>query len=185
MASYRKLLPGDARQLVRHLLALSPDERRLRFQGGVSDLTIERHGRRLDWFRAVVIGYFVDGRLRGAAELVFERSLCPREAELAVTVETPWQGRGVGTELTRRAITIARNRGAGRLTMLCLVENRPMRRIARKLDSALHFEGGAIEADLGLRRATPWTVFEELIQDGAGGLTAVTDGLLAPRPDAA
>src|SRR3954465_15816574 len=105
MACIRKLLPAEAAQLVRHLLALTPPERRMRFQGAVSDYAIERRVRRLDWFRTVVVGYVVAGRLRGVAEVCFERSLWPREAEIAVTVETPWQGRGVGTALTRRAVT--------------------------------------------------------------------------------
>ncbi len=178
MASTRKLVPAEVWQVSRHLLALTPDERRLRFQGGLADAAIERYCRRIDWFRTVAIGYFVDGRLRGVAELVLERSLWPRAGELAVTVETAWQGRGVGTELTRRAVTVARNRGARRLMMLCLIENRRMRRIATKLDGALRFDGGAVAADLGLTRATPWTVLEELALDGAGGLSAVNDRLL-------
>jgi RimJ/RimL family protein N-acetyltransferase len=185
MATYRKLLPTEVAQLRRHLLRLTPDERRMRFQGGVADASIERLCGQIDWFRTVVVGHFVDGRLRGAAHSVLDRSLCPHAVEVAVTVETAWQGRGVGTELTRRAITTARNRGAQRLIMLCLVENRPMRQIARKLESALHFEGGTIEADLGLRRATPWTLLEELVQDGAGGWTAAADRLLTPPPAAA
>jgi RimJ/RimL family protein N-acetyltransferase len=185
MAVYRKLLPTEATPLRRHLLRLTADERRMRFQGGVADLSIERLCAQLDWFRTVVVGYVVDGRLRGAAQLGFDRFLCPHTVEVAVTVETPWQGRGVGTELIRRAVTIARNRGTRRLFMLCLVENRRMREIARKLQSALHVESGTIEADLGLRRATPWTLLEELVQDGAGGWSAAADRLMAPPPTAA
>ena len=103
MGSYRKLAPAEVGQLIRHLSALAPDERRMRFQGAVSLIAIERHCRRIDWFRTVVIGFFVDGRLRGAAELVLDRALVPRDAEIAVTVEAPWQGSGVGTELVRRS----------------------------------------------------------------------------------
>jgi len=180
MALYRKLLPPEAAQLRRHLLRLTPDERRMRFQGAVADRSIELLCRQLDWFRTVVVGYFVDGKLRGVAQLAFDRSLCPRAVEVAVTVETAWQGAGVGTELARRAVVIARNRGTRRLIMLCLVENRPMRQIARKLAGALHFEGGTVEADLGLRQATAWTLLEELVQDGAAGWNAAADQLLAP-----
>jgi len=185
MASYRKLLPTEVAQLRRHLLQLTRDERRMRFQGGVADLSIERLCGQLDWFRTVVVGYFVEGRLRGAAQLAFDRSLFPRLVEVAVTVETSWQGGGVGTELTRRAVTIARNRGAERLVMLCLVENRPMRRIARRLESALHVEGNTVEADLGLRQATPWTVLEELVLDATTGWSVAADRLLAPPTAAA
>jgi GNAT superfamily N-acetyltransferase len=179
MASYRKLLPTEAAQLRRHLLRLTPEERWLRFQGGVADAGIERLCSRIDWSATVAIGYFVDGRLRGVAQAMFDTGVCPQAVEVAVTVETAWQNRGVGTELTRRAVTVARNRGAKHLVMLCLVGNQRMRQIARKLDGALVFGGGGtIAADLGLRRATPWTLLEELVQDGAGGWSAVADRLL-------
>lgn len=175
MACIRKLLPTEAGQLIRHLLALTPSERRMRFQGAVSDYAIERRVRRLDWFRTVAVGYVVAGRLRGVAEVCFERSLWPREAEIAVTVETQWQGRGIGTALTRRAVTIARNRGAAHVSLLCLAENARMRRIARRLAGALRFDGGTVAADLGLSPSTPLSWLEELVQDGAGGWDAVTD----------
>jgi RimJ/RimL family protein N-acetyltransferase len=182
MADFRKLWPADLGALQRHLLALRPDERRLRFHGSASDLAIERYCRRIDWFRLVAVGYFVDGRLRGVAQVMVERPLCPRAGELAVTVETPWQRHGVGTELVRRAVTLARNRGLERLVMTCLVENQPMRRILRRLGAAQRFEGAAVMADLDLNRATPFTLFEELLADGAGGLAAVHDRLWAPAP---
>ena len=172
MAGYRKLLPSEAGRLRRHLLRLTPEERRMRFHAALADAAIDRLCDRIDWFRTILIGYFVEGRLRGVAQLVFDRTLCPRTVEVAVTVERPWQGRGVGTELTRRAVTIARNRGAERQIMFCLVENLPMRRIARKLDSALAFDGGNLAADLGLRGATPWSLLEEVVQDGTGSWLA-------------
>lgn len=177
--TYRKLLPTDAGRLRDHLLALTADERRMRFHGQVADSVIDRHCAGLDWFRTVVVGCFVDGRLHGAAEIAFDRSLWPSSAEVAVTVEAPWQGRGIGTELTRRAVTVARNRGAYRLIMLCLIENLRMRMIARKLRSALNFEDGTVEADLDLRGATPWTLFEELFQDGTAGWMAMTERFAA------
>ena len=63
--------------------------------------------------------------------------------------------------------------------MLCLIENQPMRRIARKLTDALRFEGGAIAADLGLAAATPLSVLEEIVLDGAAGWTAAGERWLA------
>lgn len=177
---YRKLLPTEADLLRRHLLALTPGERRLRFQGGMADEAIERHVARTDWFRTVVTGCFVDGVLRGAAECVLDRSLRPQAAELAITVQTPWQHQGIGTELTRRAVMCARNRGVGHAVMLCLVENLPMRRIAQRLDGALDFEEGVIAADVGVRPATAWSLMEELVQDGTGLGAAMAGRLLTP-----
>jgi RimJ/RimL family protein N-acetyltransferase len=180
MGRYRKLLPTEADALRRHLLRLSREERRLRFHGAISDSAIELLCRQIDWFQTVVTGYFVDGVLRGVSQIVLDRSLGPRSAELAVTVETPWQGSGIGLELARRAMTIARNRGARRLVMLYLAENQPMRHIARHLHGALHADGTTVQADLGLGAATPWSLFEELMLDGTGTWLAAADQLLAP-----
>ncbi len=180
MTSYRKLLPTEAGQLLRHLLALTPVERRMRFQGAVSDDAIASYVRRIDWFRTMAIGYFVDGRLRGVAELVAERAVSPRAGEIAVTVETQWQGSGVGTALIQRIVTAARNRLLRRVTMTCLIENQPMRHIADKFNGARHFAGPALMVDLDLADATPWTMAEELVQDTVGGLAAINDRLLAP-----
>ena len=57
------------------------------------------HVKKLDWMRVHMIGSFQGGKLRGLAELAFERLWMPREADLAVTVETPWRQRGVATQL--------------------------------------------------------------------------------------
>ncbi|MEJ0070138.1 MAG: hypothetical protein WDO24_17055 [Pseudomonadota bacterium] len=43
--------------------------------------------RGIPWFQTVVTGYFVAGSLRGVSQVVLDRSLCPRAAEVAVTVE--------------------------------------------------------------------------------------------------
>jgi len=62
---FRKLLPTDADQLRRHLLALTPTERRMRFHGAVADSVIERRCRRIDWFRTVAVGYVSRGGCAG------------------------------------------------------------------------------------------------------------------------
>lgn len=54
------------------------------------------------------------------------------QAELAVTVGDPWQGRGLGTALMEKIIEIARNQGIERLWMHILRDNEPMLRLAEK-----------------------------------------------------
>jgi len=177
METFRKLVPTDLNSLHRHLLALGPEQRQMRFHGSVSDIAIERYCRDIDWFRTITLGYFVGSRLRGAVQLTFDRPWLPRRGELAITVETPWQGRGVGTELTRRALTIARNRGVAHLVITCLVENGPMRRIARKLGGALRFNPGTVAADVELRNPDAFTFFEELIADSCAAAAAMFEPL--------
>ena len=83
----------------------------------------------------MVYGFFVDGVLRGAAELRHDGSLFSHEAEAAFSIEQPWQSHGVGTELLERTLLSARNRGIKSLHMHCLAENQRMQQLARKFDA--------------------------------------------------
>ena len=106
----RKLWPGEAEAYRDHLLRLDPESRRRRFSGAVGDDFIAQHARSIGEFGTVVYGFFLDGTLRGAAEL---RPAAPfaREAEAAFSVEQPWQSHGVGTVLLEHVLLAARNRG--------------------------------------------------------------------------
>jgi acetyltransferase len=55
------------------------------------------------------------------------------EAEFAVVVTDKYQNKGLGTELTRRLVQIARNEKLARLTAYTLQENREMQRMCKKL----------------------------------------------------
>jgi GNAT superfamily N-acetyltransferase len=147
-----------------------PAEARLtRFQATVSDESIRSHCQAIDWYRTVLVGCFVGDVLKGAAEVCFDRVLYPQEAEIAVTVAIDDQGNGLGTELVRRALTVARNRGADHAAMVCLPQNRRMQHIAHKLDVELGFSHGAVVGRFDLARATPLSRWTEALED-AGGL---------------
>lgn len=167
MLIYRKLRPVDLPAYQRHLVALSPDERRLRFQGGVSDTSIIEHCSRIDWSRTVIIGAFDGGRLSAAAELRFERRFLPRTAEFAVSVETAHQGLGIGQELAQRAVTTARNRGIAMLDMQCLPENQKMQKIARHLGGTVALDVGSVEAHVALGVPTPYSFLSEALHDSS------------------
>ena len=141
MRVIRTLLPTEFDLLKEHLLRLAPQDRRLRFTGQCDDATVARHADGLDRFRALVVAWIEDGQVRGAAEVLRFDPPGAERAELAVTVEKDWQDRGVGTELLRRALTIARNRGVEQVLMVCLAENSRMRHLAEK------FRGRIIELD--------------------------------------
>lgn len=168
MQIFRKLYPVEAWRLRDHLLRLTPEDRRRRFFAGVSEDSIIGHCRRIEWLRAVVIGSFVDGRLIGAAELRFDRVGFPESAELAVTVELSFQSQGIGTELLRRALIIASNRGVSTLTMICLLDNLRMQAIARKFDGKLIRLGAEAEADVAVPGPTHLSYLEEAVDDGVG-----------------
>jgi len=73
------------------------------------------------------------------------------EAELAVLITDEYQGRGLGTELSRRLIDIARIERLDRVTVEILGENRKMIEVCRSLGFRLeHSEDGVIRGALNL-----------------------------------
>lgn len=165
MYLYRKLVPAEIGAFHDHLLRLTPEDRQYRFVGSVSDDVIAAHCTHFDWLRDVVIGCFVDGILRGAAELRLDDPRLGWRAELAITVEQPWQEHGIGTELTRRAIVVCRNRAIRSIAMICLLDNRRMQRIARKFDADLTYVTGEVEAAIRVPFPTQLTLVSEALDE--------------------
>jgi GNAT superfamily N-acetyltransferase len=171
----RKLWIGETDKYRDHLLRLDPVSRRNRFGGAVSDEFIENYVHLPISLDTVVHGFFLDGEMRGAAEL---RQLGPRpshQAEAAISVEKPWQSHGIGSALLRRTLLVARNRGFRMLHMACLADNRRMQQLARKFDAELSFDFGGVVGEVASWRATPLSVMQELIADQHGFATAMLD----------
>jgi hypothetical protein len=84
---------------------------------GADDRSIDAHCLNLIATGAILIGAYVDGVMRAAAEIVPDRTA--RHAEAAITIETDYQGRGFERELTARVIDEARRY---HLSDLCLHE---------------------------------------------------------------
>jgi GNAT superfamily N-acetyltransferase len=171
----RKLWIGEADRYRDHLLRLDADSRHSRFGGGVSDEFIRNYVGTTFGLSAVVHGFFVDGVLRGAAEL---RPLGPtfvREAEAALSIEHAWQSHGVGSALLGRTLLAARNRGIKTLHMACLANNRRMQELARKFAAELSFDFGGVVGEVAAARPTPLSVLREVIADNCGFATAVLD----------
>jgi acetyltransferase len=72
------------------------------------------------------------------------------EAELAVLVHDGFQRLGIGTELYRQLIAVARDEKLKRVVCTILAENREMRSICQKLGFSFHVdpEDGAVQAEL-------------------------------------
>lgn len=77
------------------------------------------------------------------------------EAEFSMLVADPWQRRGLGTELLRRLIAIARAEGLSRLFAEILPENLDMQRVCERLGFTLDQAQGStvVRAELSLREA--------------------------------
>jgi len=180
MRVYRKLLPTELSRFRDHLLRLSPADMQSRFSAGVGAAFIEEHCRRFDWLSGRILGAFDDGALVGAAEIRWlEKPGRGWRAEVAITVEENYQEQGVGTELLRRVVTYARNRGLKSLYMLCLTDNRRMQAIARKLEGQLTFESGQVEADIAMPFPTQFTLLDEALGEGAAFAAAVVGAIRA------
>ena len=171
---YRTLISAERPLLRDHLLRLAPDDRALRFLSEVSAAHIEQYCARVDEHYRIVVAYFVDRVMRGAGEIVF--NVGPTwlgSCEVALSVESDYQNRGVGAQLLRRLLVLARNRGVGKVRMLCLRSNRRMQRLAKKFESELHFAAGDVEGTLYPRWPDAASLWEESWQQGCALLNLV------------
>jgi ribosomal protein S18 acetylase RimI-like enzyme len=172
---YRKLWRQEAAALAAHLRRLDAEDLRSRFMGTGDRRLARRHVAGIDWTHAIVIGAWVGPTLRAAGEL---QRLPGGEAEIAITVERRFQGRGMGTELLRRLVTAARNRGIRRVHLVCIAENQRARRLVERLGGAVSCELGQADGVLETLPPTFATLIAESLEDGdtalAGLRTALT-----------
>lgn len=147
--------------LLMHYLALSSEDRRLRFGAPLPDTGIARYVERIDFERDAVFAVLDDGlHLIGAAHLARTAS----HAELGVSVVEGHRGRGIGGALLGRAHTRARNWGVGALFMHCLTENAAIMHLARKQAMRVVSEAGESDAWLALPPADTASYFDEVFQ---------------------
>jgi len=171
----RKLWINETDAYRDHLLRLDRVSRNRRFSGAVSDERIARHASSTNGPGVVVHGFFVDGVLRGAAELRPPRSALTREGEAAFSIEQPWQSHGVGTVLLERTLLSARNLGIKTLQMNWLVDNQRMQQLARKFGADLKFDFDSVVGEVDPPRYTPLSLIREVAADVHGFKTAFLD----------
>src|ERR1041385_8905954 len=181
----RKLWIGETDAYRDHLLRLDRESRNRRFSGAVSDEFVAQHAASTGGFGVVLHGFFVDGVLRGAAELRSIGSIFLREGEAAFSVELPWQSHGVGTVLLERTLLSARNRGIKQLQMSCLADNQRMQQLARKFEADLKFDFGSVGGEVDQPRSTPMSLMREAVTDAHGVAAAILGShtSCAPRND--
>ena len=171
----RKLWIGEMDAYRDHLLRLDRESRNRRFSGAVSDEFVARHAESAKQLGVVVHGFFVDGVLRGAAELRAFGPIFSREGEAAFSIEQPWQSHGVGTVLLERTLLSARNRGIKLLQMSCLADNQRMQQLARKFEADLRFDFGSVVGEVDPPRSTPLSLMREAVVDVHGVAATILD----------
>ena len=171
----RKLWIGEAELYRDHLLRLDAASRRSRFADAVADEFVRNYADLAFGIDTVIHGFFLDGTLRGAAELRWVGQPLAREAEAAFSIEQPWQSHGVGSALLERTLLAARNRGIKFLHMACLADNKRMQQLARKFDAELSFDFAGVVGEVATPRPTPLSLMRELLADNHGFATAMLD----------
>lgn len=161
----RKLWRRDLPEITKHLLRLDSEVRRLRFGTATNDSFIHTYADSLLGGESVVFGAFPGGHLRAIGELRGLRQFWPSNAEIALSVEPDWQGRGIGSMLFSRLVMAAQNRGVKSLHVLFLHENERMRRIASRHKLSFEVCGREVDASFDPPWPTSLSIAHEIVDD--------------------
>ena len=163
----RSLGANHRERIARHLLALEPRDRYLRFGFMANDDQVQRYVDSLNFERDEIFGIY-NRRLEliAMAHLAFSANkkleAC---AEFGVSVSKSARGRGYGARLFDRAAMHARNDGVSTMMIHALSENAVMLKIARNAGAEVERDGADSEAHLRLMPATMDTRLTELVQE--------------------
>lgn len=134
----RPIRPEDAEIEQAFVRNLSPKAKHFRFMQGVRELTPEMLLRftQLDYDRELALIAVIqdDGEEREIAVARYAINPDGESCEFAVVVADEWQGRGVGSEIMRRLMDAAKNKGLKRIEGQVLEDNKQML-------SLMHFLG--------------------------------------------
>ena len=120
-------------------LALPAEDRRKRFCCMLSDEAVSRYVDGLDFMRHTILGAFNEhAQLIGVAEL----APGAKESELAFSVRPDLRCRRIGTRLMERILLHAKISGVGKLFVMFLSDNAPMRRLAQSAGMVVKTDGG-------------------------------------------
>lgn len=163
----RAVQPSHHNKILKHLKALRPEDRYLRFGYAASDEQIEHYVQGLDFERDSLFGIY-NRRLDLIAMAHLSYSIdpdCASCAEFGVSVAHASRGRGYGTRLFERAITHARNEGVRMLFVHALSENTAMLKIAKRSGAKIERDGSDSQAHLLLPPADFDSRLEEMLDE--------------------
>jgi GNAT superfamily N-acetyltransferase len=133
-----------------HLLRLDRESRHDRFHGFMDDSFIERYAAKCADDGTVIIAYFENGVVRGAAELHPPDQSPDALPEIAFSVEASVRRQGVGSILFKKLIAEARSRGYRSLRITTGAQNEAMRALANKFGAHLTFRRGESTGSIDL-----------------------------------
>lgn len=130
----RPLRPDDREREEDFLSRLSPQARRLRFLGTISEVTPALVDQLMDVDNVGRVAFVAlvheDGKLREIGVSRYCVSDDRKQCECAVTVAEDWQGRGLGVLLMQHLIGMARRQGFTRMFSIDAADNQGMRDLA-------------------------------------------------------
>ena len=133
----RPIRPEDAQLLDDLFEVLSPQSVYYRFFSPMKKLSHSMLARftQIDYDREIALVAISESgsseKMLGAARIILQPNL--KDAEFAVLVGDPWQGKGIGARLLATCLTIAKERQFGIIWGTVLAENKGMRALGKKL----------------------------------------------------
>jgi len=163
----RELHAGHREKIRSHLLALSDEDRTLRFGMHTSDEIISKYVAGIDFVGDSIFGVFdSELNLLGYAHLAYPPQCSAKNctAEFGVSVSKEGRGKGIGSALFKRAAIHARNTNIRVLYVHYLSRNKVMMHIAKKAGMDIEFSYGEADAYLKLAPATSTSLVAEAVQ---------------------
>ena len=155
----RPIKPDDAPLLENLFNTLSPQSVYYRFFGHQKHLPHSMLARftQIDYDREIALVALKDTEdpemMLGVARVFTEMNR--KNAEFAVLVGDPWQGKGIGAELLKRCLMIAKEHGIKKVWGMVLYENTEMLSLSKKIGFTIkeNPEAGVYELTLELGKA--------------------------------
>ena len=161
----RKFTFLDKPLLLKHLLSLKGEDRRLRFGGVCTDDYIEQYMEKA--FSDDDMWFVVEDKEKIVATCHVAYDKEHNVAELGLTVSADYRNQKLGQQLFDRGVTWARMMGAESIFMHCLTENHIMQQIARKsgMTVVTFYSADESEASIKVDKSRFSAGFEDVVME--------------------
>lgn len=159
-------------EVLAHLVALSPDDRVLRFEALTSDATLATYVNGIDFERDCCLGlYDAAGRLVGFAHVANYGDA----AELGISVDRTLRGLGCGERLMIDGLRWARLSGFKTFVVLTSKANHAMLGLAKKYGARTSYDGGSACAEIDMETLPEARLIGVQTESPAAGATPRRD----------
>lgn len=140
----KRLNEINRKKVLEHFLRLDYESKSSRFCTPITDENMSIYVQKID-FKNGIFGIFNDNLdIIGLGECVFFKEKDKLTAEVAFTVEKPYQGNGLGNKLMKRVVQYANSRDIHELHMYCIRNNQAILHLAKKYNLVPQYEGTEI-----------------------------------------